>query len=72
MFSFIAIFFSYEAWFFLSESVFGKIIDRNKKKYRILDRTSNFCITVVPLMIPLSYVILQEYGYGHAADLHGS
>ena len=56
---FCTLFFSFSAWFFTSHKVYGKIIDRNRKKYRILDYISRICTTILPLSF-LFLAVIQD------------
>ena len=56
---------SYCAWFFTSHKVFGKIVDRNRKKYEIIDYISRICTAVCPLFVILAFFLMgTELGRG--------
>ena len=63
--AYIVFLISYCAWFFTSHKIFGKIIDRNKKKYIIIDYISRICTAVCPLFVILAFFLMgTELGRG--------
>lgn len=49
---------SYCAWFFTSGKVFGKIVDRNRKKYHLIDYISQICTAICPLFVLLAFLLM--------------